>query len=763
LLRGQPDHQAALNLIGVLLVQLGRFEEAERFVGAAVRNKSATEVTFYNYGLILMQLGRSAEALTYFDLAVARNPAAPETWINRGAALNNLKRFDDALASFDKAIAFRPDSSEAYYNKGNSLRALGRFEEAVVSYDRVLALNPRHVQALHNRANALFRLKRFEDACLSFEHALVMQPNFPKAHLGRGETLMELGRLDEALAACDTALSLQADLADGWAGRGHALCLLRRLDDALSAYDRALALDSLMPAAWNGRGNVHAALKRFDQAAVDYDRALALDPNLAIVWEGRGNLLFETRQLDKAVGAYDRALAIEPGLASAWCNRGAALLEQNRLSEALSSLDHALAIKPHLAAAISLKVFALDFHPSADFDAQQQARHVWWQQVGAKLAPSSPPRFGNSLDPARRLVIGYVSNDFREHSAAYTFGPALLNHDKSQVEMVCYSCWPCEDEHTREFKRRAAKWRDTSQFSDDRLAEQVQADRIDILVDLSGHSGGNRLEVFARKPAPIQVTAWGHATGTGLATIDYLFSDPVALPPSARHGFAEKIYDLPCLITMTPPPYDLPPADPPVLSRQSVTFGVFNRVIKISEQAIAVWAQVLQRVSQSRLLIKGPGLQDALQNQIQGQFESLGIAADRLGFLPLTPRKEHLLAYDAVDICLDPFPQNGGISTWEALYRGVPVVAMLGNSIPNRLSGAILSSIGMGEWVGANVEEYLEIALKYAAVPEYLRQLRHELPGMIEKSASGNGVRYAQAVEAAYREMWVSYCGRTGG
>jgi predicted O-linked N-acetylglucosamine transferase (SPINDLY family) len=360
-------------------------------------------------------------------------------------------------------------------------------------------------------------------------------------------------------------------------------------------------------------------------------------------------------------------------------------------------------------------------------------------------------------------VIGYVSSDFREHSAAQAFGPTLSNHDRSQVEVVCYSCWPGEDERTREFKRLADKWRDASRYSDDRLADEIRRDRIDILIDLSGHSSGNRLAVFARKPAPIQVTAWGHATGTGLATIDYLFSDPVALPPAARRGFSEKIYDLPCLITMTPPPYDLPPTDPPVLSRQFVTFGMFNRLIKISEPAIAVWAQVLQRVPHSRLLVKGAGLSDALQNQLQGQFESHGVRSERIGFLPLTPRKEHLLAYDEVDICLDPFPQNGGVSTWEALHRGVPVVAMLGNTIPNRLSGAILSSIGMSGWVGANVEEYLEIAVKYAGMPEDLRQLRHELPGMIENSASGNGVCYARAVEAAYREMWVSYCERAGG
>ena len=181
---------------------------------------------------------------------------------------------------------------------------------------------------------------------------------------------------------------------------------------------------------------------------------------------------------------------------------------------------------------------------------------------------------------ARRLVLGYVSSDFHQHSAATAFKPVLRHHDKTRFEVICYACSLKEDEFTQEFRSLADVWRDAAQWSDDRLAEQIQADQVDILVDLSGHSAGHRLGVFARKPAPVQVTAWGHATGTGLPTIDYLFSDPVAIPKAVRHLFAETIYDLPCLITMEPPPYDLQPSDPPVCTRGFITFGSFNRIGK---------------------------------------------------------------------------------------------------------------------------------------------------------------------------------------
>jgi predicted O-linked N-acetylglucosamine transferase (SPINDLY family) len=324
--------------------------------------------------------------------------------------------------------------------------------------------------------------------------------------------------------------------------------------------------------------------------------------------------------------------------------------------------------------------------------------------------------------------------------------------------VICYSGSPKEDAFTQDFRGVASLWRDATQWSDDRLAEQIQADAVDILIDLSGHSAGHRLPVFARKPAPVQVTAWGHATGTGLPTIDYLFSDPVTIPKAARGFFAETIYDLPCLITMEPPPYDLLPSDPPACTRGFISFGSFNRIGKVSDQAIAVWAEILQAVPRSRLVLKDGGLDDlTLRQSLIEKFSLHGIAASRLHFMGTTPREAHLAALKEVDIGLDPFPQNGGISTWEALHMGVPVVAKLGQSIPSRLSGAILSSIGMSDWVAEDIDDYRAIALKYAAMPEFLKTLRHELRARIAVSAAGNSAAYTRAVEVAYRTMWERY------
>jgi predicted O-linked N-acetylglucosamine transferase (SPINDLY family) len=267
--------------------------------------------------------------------------------------------------------------------------------------------------------------------------------------------------------------------------------------------------------------------------------------------------------------------------------------------------------------------------------------------------------------------------------------------------------------------------------------------------------------MFARKPAPIQVTAWGNATGTGLPTIDYLFSDPIAIPAAVRHLFAEKIHDLPCLMIIDAVKAGLRSTEPPFLSKGHRTYGVFNRIDKISENSIRVWARILLSDAKARLLIKNNAVNDQfIRSMLLERFSGHGVVADRIDLLGSSPREEHLAAYRQVDICLDPFPQNGGVSTWEALHMGVPVVAKLGDSVPSRASGAILSAAGMSDWVAADEDEYIQIALKAASTPERLRAIRHELPARIASSSGCHPAVYAKAVEDAYRAMWKDYCER---
>jgi predicted O-linked N-acetylglucosamine transferase (SPINDLY family) len=354
--------------------------------------------------------------------------------------------------------------------------------------------------------------------------------------------------------------------------------------------------------------------------------------------------------------------------------------------------------------------------------------------------------------------VGYVSADFRRHSAGFSFQPVLRHHDHADFQVICYSCSPQQDEVTDEFRSMADRWVDAMPLSDDALADRIQADDVDILVDLSGHSAGNRLKVFARKPAPVQVSAWGNPTGTGLPTMDYVFADPVSIPESVRHLFAETIHDLPCMLTASPIP-GLHRPELPMIRNGYVTFGVFNRIDKISDKALAVWSRLLRAVARSKIVIKHLALDDSmLRNGLIARFREHDIPEDAVICLGATARTEHLLAYANIDISLDPFPQNGGASTWESLHMGVPVVARLGHTPSSRAAAAILKAIGLDDWVASDEDGYVAIARKFVEKPADLARLRQELPGRLLESAAGNGEIYTRSVEAGYRQFWRHYC-----
>jgi predicted O-linked N-acetylglucosamine transferase (SPINDLY family) len=685
-----------------------------------------------------------------FDVGEARN---------RAFLLHQAGRIADAQAVCREILERAPRHFDALHLLGIIEYQSGRHEEADPLLQQALLIEPRSAAACSNHGIVLHELKRYDAALARFDKAIAFKPDYAEAFSNRAMTLIELGRHVEAVTSCDKALAFRSGYPEAYCNRGNALCQLRRFDEALANCDKAIALRPGYADAMSNRGDALIELGRFDEALASYDRAIALKPKLAAAWVGRGNVFLNLNRYGEAFAAFQQALAVKPDSLKALAQLAHYYERHGRMQEAIACYDRVLAVKPDFPEVISNKIFALDLVPEAGFAEHQEARTEWWHKVGAKIAAQSSPHHANDRDPARRIVLGYVSADFRRHSAATIFWPVLANHDKSRFEVICYSCSTIRDDVTKDFEGVADRFIDVAQLSDDELAERVRADKVDILVDLSGHSGGNRLRAFARKPAPVQVTAWGHGTGTGLPTIDYLFSDPVTIPESVRSLYAEKIYDLPCVIMSALPPIELPRGDPPFVTKGFVTFSVFNRITKVSDDAVAAWARVLDTVPDARLLMKdGAYDEPQMRDLMRQRFAAHAIAGERIDFLGASPREEHLAAFGKSDIALDPFPQNGGVSTWEALHMGVPVVAKLGHTAPSRLSGAILTSVGMKDWVAASTEDYVALAVKFARVPDLLKGLRRELPPRVAAAPSGSAALYTRAVEQAYRTMWEEYC-----
>lgn len=350
-LRTQPRHIGALNLLGITLTRLGKHAEAETYLRRALAERADSDATLYNYGLVLKALNRPVEALERFSQALRINPSIAETWNNRGTVLNDLQRYEDAIADFDRATRLDPRYAEAFCNKGKSLAFLKRFPEATSAFDNALALKTDLAEAWIGRGNMLCETDRLDEALAAFARARALRPDLAEAWLSSGTVLCELQRYSEALAAFDKTTALKPDLPAAWAGRGDAYTGLKRYDEATAAYDQALALDPNFAGAWLGRGNVYFRLKRRDEALVAYDKALAARSDLAAAWLGRGNSLIEIKQYDEAFAALDRALELKPTFAEAWLGRGDLFTKIGRYSEALAAFDEALDIKPALAEA----------------------------------------------------------------------------------------------------------------------------------------------------------------------------------------------------------------------------------------------------------------------------------------------------------------------------------------------------------------------------------------------------------------------------
>lgn len=680
----------------------------------------------------------------------------------RALQLHKAGLLPEAKTAYRELLEVAPNQFIALHLLGALESEAKNYRQAEVLLSRAVALDPRSAEAHMSLGVALNGLKRHNEARESYRKALALRPNYALAlsNLGNASAALEL--YQEALESYDKALAIDGRLSEAHNGRGWALCRVRAYDEAIASLNRALSIKPDYASALSTRAVALRELQRFDEAMADCNRAIALAPDDANGWLWRASILLLTRQVAEALSDCEKALAADPGFSQAHSLLGQCLAALGRVDEALASFDRALDIEPDQST-ISSKIFTLDFMADASVAQHQQARHVWWEQIGAKIASAAAGPHENGRDPDRHLVLGYVSSDFHTHSAAFIFKPVLQHHDRAQFEIVCYACSPRTDATTREFQGIADRWRDASQWSDDRLAAQIRADGVDILIDLSGHTSGNRLGVFARKPAPVQAHGWGHGTGTGLATIDYLFSDPVAIPAAVRHLFAETIVDLPCFVTLAPLPAGIARAPTPALANGFITFGVFNRISKITNEAVGVWSRILERVPGSRLLIKDTALDAQLvRDNLLARFAACRLPAERVDLLGATSRDEHLATFNRVDIGLDPFPQNGGVSTWEALQMGVPVVAKLGHSLPSRAAGSILTALGLPEWVADSDEAYVEIAASRGLQIGELDKLRSELPGQIRAAAAGNPISYVQAVDDAYRAMWKRYCNDGG-
>ena len=501
-------------------------------------------------------------------------------------------------------------------------------------------------------------------------------------------------------------------------------------------------------------------LGRRDAAMELMQRVVQLKPDWANAHYDLGITLHRNNQPIEAIAAARQAIRLKPDFAEAYSVLGAALLRIGQLDEAVACYRRAIELRPDFVVAHSGLIYALHFHP--DFDAEKISLELRrWNQAHAEPLKKQIQPCGNTREPDRRLRIGYVPPHFSGHVVGRCLLPLFREHEHEQFEIVCYSNSFKVNGMTQDFQEQSDLWRNIASLSDWQTAELIRSDRVDILVDLTLHMPANRLGVFALKPAPVQVTYLGYCSSTGLETMDYRLSDVHLDPPDSDLSvYSEQTIRLPetywCYNPGGPAPE---PSPAPALAAGYITFGCLNNFAKVSP-ALDLWAEILISVPRSRLILHSdPGMHlDALHDR----FARKGISPDRLEFQGKYPWPKYIQSYDRIDIALDPFPWGGGITTFDALWMGVPVVSLVGRTAVGRGGTSILRNLGLPELIARTPEQYVKIATNLARDMPRLAELRRTLRARMKASPLMDAPRFARNVEAAYRQMWRNWCESVG-
>jgi predicted O-linked N-acetylglucosamine transferase (SPINDLY family) len=750
----RPDWAEAHANLGNALREQGRFDEAVPFLRRALQLRPDYAAAQNNLGNALEGQGDAEGAVACYRRALELAPDFAEAHNNLGNALKTRGDREGAIACYRRAVELAPGFAAAHYNLGIALSDVGRTDEAVACYRRAVELAPDFAAAHNNLGNALKGRGRAEEAIACYLRAIELWPNYAAAHNNLGIALSDLGRTEEAVACYRRAVALRPDFAEAHDNLGMALGDLGQLDEVIACHRRAIELAPDFAEAHNNLGNALERQGELEDAIACYRRALEPRPDYAEALGNLGNALRGRGELEAAIVCHRRALELRPDSADAYGNLGNAFRDSGCLDEALACYRRALELKPDHAPVHSNWLDTLHYAPGVTPAALLQA-HAGYDRRHAAPLSGAVGRPEPAGDLRGRIRLGFVSPDLGRHPVGSFLVRVLENLDPEQCETICYSDRIVQDGLTHRLRAAATGWRDTIGLNHQRLAEQIRADRIDVLFDLAGHTARNRLLAFARKPAPIQVTWIGYEGTTGLHAMDYLLADHRMVPPGTEQHYRERVLRMPDGYLCYDPPEAAPPVGPPpCLTEGFATFGSFHNPAKITPDVVAVWARILRAAPGTRLVMKYRGLGDrSVHERFLDLFAAHGVAPQRLELLPWSSYLDYLATYHRVDVALDPFPFSGSAITCESLWMGVPAVTCPGETFASRHSLGHVSSVGLTETIARDLDDYVERAVALAGDPARLAALRSGLRERMAASPLCDGERFASHLTALLRDV----------
>jgi FkbM family methyltransferase len=791
----KPDFAEAYNNLGACLRGTSKMHEALDCYKKALEIKPDNDATHYNLGNIFRETGEIDQALLHYHEAVRLNPYSVEayrclgnTYWDKGdfgnaivcyrkitelepesldtqLSLSRLLRDEghihEAIESCRKAIGLKGDPADAYHLLGTMYQETGEYHDAGECFRKELEIRPENPQANNSFGMALQHTGKPDDAIPYYRKAIELDPYFAEAYSNLGIALHDTGKPEDAIICYKKAITLDSEYAKAYNNMGSAFLEMHKAEEAIEFFRQATHIKPDFIEAYNNMGIALKDLKRYEDSLISLQKALAINPFFIDAHINSGNTLSEQCRFTEALSCYHKAFEINPKSIEALTNIAYIFSIQGKMKESLSYYQKALEMDPDHATAHSNFLFSLHYQDLIDFRELSEQHKSWGKQVARTLTRNTSPH-ANDMTPGRRLRIGYVSPDFRKHSVAYFVEPILASHDESAFEVFCYSDVAAPDETTERMQILVNNWRDISRLRDEHLERMIREDKIDILIDLAGHTAKNRLLLFAREPAPIQVSYLGYPNTTGLTNMHYRITDVLADPDGKTdHLFTERLVRLPKGFLSYSPPMETPDvAQPPMMRSGKVTFGSFNNRSKITSGVVKIWSDILKRLPGSRLVLKSKVLSDPeTQKALLDMFVQEGVGSEQVEFYGSIPTQyDHLALYNSVDVALDTFPYNGTTTTCEALWMGVPVIVLEGDVHMSRVGVSILTNAGMEEFIADTPEDYVKKAVDLANDPERLLQLRDKQRNIMANSPLMDAQVFTQYLEKEYRKIWAQWC-----
>lgn len=790
----------------------GAFGEARQLYHAILADDPAHDDVSFRLAILEWQTGDGEAALARIRAILARRPAQSRYRVGEIQILAALGRLAEAAAACRELSTDEPDSIDGWFALASALEAGGQIGEAAQAYAAVLAREPEHADALNNLGNCLRRLGDPRGAEAAYRRALEARPGFAGALTNLGTLLQGQGLIDEAIEPLREAARVEPDAAAHHANLGLALAGRRRFDEAIGALQRARALDmgsadiaynlgtalqaggrhhdaaahyraaiALAPGgmhadACNNLGLVLKELGEFHAAQQAFDAALRARPAFVAARNNAGSLARTLGRMDDAEAHYRAALDLQAGQAgeadlaahaeggshaaqrsATYNNLGNVLKDTGALDAAVACYREALACDAGNLVAHSNLAYALTFQIDDGYALLAECRRL----AERHEAPfeGTEPVYSNARAPGKRLRIGYVSADFRDHCQSLFTMPLFAHHDRDAFEIVCYSSVERPDAMTRGLALHADRWREVRELDDDRLARAIREDGIDVLVDLTMHMADGRPLLFARRPAPVQVAWLAYPGTTGSAAIGYRLTDPWLDPVETGDDgrYSERSIRLPDSFWCYDPLTDRPAVTKlPAAQNGRITFGCLNNPCKQTDRAMSLWARVLDAVPGSRLVAMAP--LGRARDRLLASLAAQGIDTARIECVAFRPRAEYLSTYGQIDIALDTFPYNGHTTSLDAFWMGVPVVTRVGTTPAGRGGLSQLSNLGLDALAAYTDDEYVRIATALATDVARLAELRAGLRPRMQRSPLMDAPRFARHIEQAYRSMWRDWC-----